>query len=166
MGQTSFDVVRKRLAKFHTPLVKGIDAPHVGGDKYTVLIQGEQGTQSRGAEAVNHQKCTWSPTGKDPLGSDPLRAHRWVRALHMFTEGFLKGLSAQQCPGLAKCVGKKFPMGLGVGVVRVLHQNKLHRRDLAALMQPLKKRVLGVGSRLTPDEGRGTCRRWTTVKAC
>ena len=88
---------RECLAQFHAPLVEGVDAPDGALGEDQVLVEGHQGTQHGGGEALGHEETGGAVAGEGLVGGQRLG--------HAFGLHFLQGFPEGQGLGLGQHVG-------------------------------------------------------------
>ena len=144
------DLLGQRLAELDTPLVKAVDVPDGALGEGEVLVVDNQSTKSGRCDLVGQDGCGGSVT-QEGLVSDEVLG----RTLSLDLIGSLadhKGLS------LGKEVGCKHLLVLVAlnGVVALGGKDEVGGDELGALVKELVEGVLGVGSRLTEQNGTGS----------
>lgn len=147
--QLLLDVFGQDLAQLDTPLVEGVDVPDGTLGEGEVLVVGDQGTQGGGGDLLGEDR------GGGTVSKEGLVGHQALGGT--LSLDLLGGLTDHQGLRLSKEVGGQHALVLAIlnGVVRLGSHDEVRRDELGALVQQLEEAVLGVGGRLTEEDGAG-----------
>ena len=133
-----------------TPLVKRIDAPYLALYKHFVFVQGNQGSQHRRCQLLDHYCIGWTVAAEHLVRCQPCDG----LIIHTAIAEFCFDLSACFTGHQRLCL--RYAISQQHGVVRaglittVGSSNKVSRNQISALMNQLEKRVLTIGTGLSP----------------
>lgn len=137
------------LAELDAPLVEGVDVPDGALNERKVLVISDQGTESTRSDLLG-QDGGCGPVAKESLVRNELIGS----ALGL--DGF-GGLADHEGLRLCEEVGGKHALVLVAvdRVVRLDSEDEVGGDELGALVEKLEEGVLGVGTRLTEEDGAG-----------
>src|SRR5258705_6672426 len=139
------DALCQHLAKFDTPLVKGINVPDGALSKDTVFVECNQLAERFRCELVGEDCVRWTIALEDAMRDEPVRCA--VR-FHL-----LGRLAERQRLGLGEDIRQEYVVMPAKGVECSVERDKVTRDELGPLMDQLIERVLAVGSRFAPVYG-------------
>src|SRR5262245_25101774 len=137
----------EHLAQLDAPLIEGVDMPDRPLGKNRLLVKSDEFAEDFRGE---------------PLGEDSIRwtvaleyASRYERIRRSFSLDLLGRLAEGQCLGLREHVGHEHVMVPAEPIERLTKSDEITRDESRSLVDQLVKRMLAVGSRLSPIDGTG-----------
>ena len=137
------------LAELDAPLVEGVDVPDGALNEREVLVVSNQGTESTRGDLLGQDG------GCGPVAEESLVRNELIGSA-LGLDGF-GGLADHEGLGLCEEVGGEHALVLVAvdRVVRLDSEDEVGGDELGALVEKLEEGVLGVGTRLTEEDGAG-----------
>src|SRR6476660_4984532 len=144
------------LAEFDTPLVERVDVPNGTLCKDAVFVESDEFTESFGGEPLDQNRVRWTVTFEDPVWHEPVR-----RALRL---DLLGCLAEGQRLGLGEHIREENIVVTAERIQRLVERYEVAGNESRSLMDQLVKRMLAVGSRLTPVNRAGIAGDFASIK--
>src|SRR4029077_417794 len=144
------------LAQLDPPLVKRVDVPNRTLCKDTVLVEGDEFTESFGGESLGQNCVRWAVAFENPVRNQPV----WCA----FRLDLFLRLAEGQCLSLRKHVSQKDVMVTAERIECLIKRYEVARNESRSLMDQLVKRMLAVGSRFTPVNRTGIAGDFASIK--
>src|SRR6266403_762218 len=154
LGSLQVDSHRELLAELHAELIEGIYAPYGALHEHTVLVQRQQATQGSRRSLWVQQQRARPVAVVDPVNADPRDIRRIGAGLSAVRLDFLQRIAESERLRLGETILQCEVLTLGAAPGTAQRRDEIQRLGQGPLMQHLKERVLGIGTRLTPDDGR------------